>query len=165
MTKQADLESAKEHYHFELARKSEINANLRNNIQLAIAGMGFLFIIGKENPICNPLIAYAFWISFCLLSVSIISSAFAAIYFPTRFPDDPKKIERYYQELKQYDAESADINLQKYLIERWIDNASTNASRNRQRSKLNFYSRIALSLSGLPLLLILMSSSKIPFPL
>ena len=88
------LENAKEHYHFELARRAEINSNLKNNIQLALGGIGFLFVLGQGDIKLSEYQQFFYWLIFLILITSIFFSSFAGMYYSTRFPDDPEKIER-----------------------------------------------------------------------
>lgn len=154
---------AKEHYHFEYSRRLEINSQLKANLQLALGGIGFLVFVGKgvESAECSYILSY--WLAFTLLSLSIGFTAFATLYYPTRFLDPPENIEKYRKALIEHDADTADKNLQEFMSERWIDNASENAKRNRGRSRLNLSSRLLIVAAAIPLLLIAVLSVKVPF--
>jgi len=154
---------AKEHYHFELSRRSEINANLKSNIQLSLGGIGFLYLLGKDAINTDFLFIIPYWVSFVILTISIGCNAIAALYYPTRFPDSPKIIYEYHKALIEHDPKTADLNLQNFLSNRWIENASENAKRNRGRSRLNLISRILIVVASFPLLLVAILSVKVPF--
>jgi hypothetical protein len=154
---------AKEHYHFEYSRRLEINGQLRANLQLALGGIGFLVLIGKGVEPVEFLYILSYWLAFTLLSFSIAFTAFATLYYPTRFLDPPEIIEKYRKDLIEHDADTADKNLQDFMSERWIDNASENAKRNRGRSKFNLLSRLLIVAAAFPLLLIAILSVKVPF--
>lgn len=157
------LDDAKEHYHFELTRRSEINANLKTNIQLALTGIGFLYFVGTRAEVDIAFFGIFYWGSFSIFIISIITSGFASLYYATRFPDSPDVVKKYHETLKNYDESKADELLQKFLVERWIDNASVNADRNRGRSLLNLISRISIVIASFPLLLVAVLSVKVPF--
>lgn len=154
---------AKEHYHFELSRRSEINAHLKSNIQLSLGGIGFLYLLGKGAVNPDPIFIVSYWVSFIIFTLSIGFTAFATLYYSTRFPDTPKTIEEYHKALIEHDPKTADLQLQAFLSKRWIENASENAKRNRGRSRLNLVSRILIVTASFPLLLVAILSVKVPF--
>lgn len=159
------LEHIKEHYNFELARKAEINSAFKTNIQLALTAIGFLYFFGTTDHSGNLWLSLAYWLSLFLASTSIALSGIGSVHFSTRFPDSPNTIDDYYQKLREYDVETADEGIERYLEERWIENSSINAQRNRQRSSLAYYSRLSLFAMAFPLVVILVMSSKVRFPI
>ena len=161
--------TAKELYEFELKRRAEINESLKHTIQLAIGEIGFILIFAKQyidrEFIGGAIFYSSIWISL-LLSISALGlCAFGGIYFKIALPNSAKDLEGYRKKLIEFDAEKADAIYGDFLRERWIENATKNSERNRQKSRISLYARLTLIISAVPLTIAVISSFPIPFPL
>lgn len=161
--------SWKDHYELELQRRSEINENLKHTFQLSLAlisSIAFISLRSVDFKIMNSvyLLNYLIWISLisCLSSVSIC--IFATIYFKTAYPNSPRDLVDYRNQLKKYDSDTYEADYTEFLEQRLIDNASINQERNIQKARLSLWARIILVIAALPLVAILVMFVHATFP-